>query len=376
MSQNDSPEDKLPRRDLILLPLVVILVTAVFLGTAQFVAARVFAERGDEGCRSTERPGPPRHTPNCQFQYKMPEGALVTYRFNECGFRSQAPCGPKPPGTLRVVLMGTSLTMGLGVSNEETFADRLQQQLTRACARPVEVENMGALTRFSGLPDFAHDALALSPDVIVLTVLPFDLEQRAVVAHQRKLEKQGILGRINGSWHDLALEMRQIAFVRAAQHLMLLNRQFLYKTYLNGAGSKELMSVPPPPAGERKYADFDKMLAALAAGLKGSGVPLVVMTVPNRVAAALASDHSTLPATDPYQFGRIIGVIAVRNGAIPLDATPDFAKIPNAEQLYFPVDNHPIGAGHAVIAQALADRLTDGSIPQLSACHVSQQETH
>lgn len=376
MTQNNFPDGALPRRDWLLLPLVVVAVTAIFLGTAQFVAVRVFAERGDEGCRSTERPGPPRHTPNCQFQYKMPEGALVTYRFNECGFRSQAPCGPKPAGTLRVVLMGTSLTLGLGVSNEETFADRLQQQLNRICTRPVEVENMGALTRFNGLPDFAHDALALSPDIIVLTVLPFDLEQRAVVAHQRKIEKQGILGRINGGWHDLALEMRQIAFVRAAQHLMLLNRQFLYKTYLNGTGSHELMSVPPPPDGERKYAEFAKMLAALSAGLKGSGVPLIVMTAPNRVAAAMVSEHSALPGNDPYQFGRIIGDIAVRNGALPLDATPEFANIPNAEKLYFPVDNHPTGAGHAVIAQALVDRLTDGSIPQLSACHVSQQETH
>ena len=49
---------------------------------------------------------------------------------------------------------------------------------------------MGALTRFNGLPDFAHDALALSPDVIVLTVLPFDLEQRAVEERQRKLENR------------------------------------------------------------------------------------------------------------------------------------------------------------------------------------------
>ena len=88
------------------------------------------------------------------------------------------------------------------------------------------------------------------------------------------------------------------------------------------------------------------------------------------------SDHSTYPDTDPYQFGRIIGEIAVRNDALPLDATPDFAKIPNSERLYFPVDNHPIGAGHAVIARALADRLTDGSIPQLSACRVSQRGNH
>ena len=69
------------------------------------------------------------------------------------------------------------------------------------------------------------------------------------------------------------------------------------------------------------------------------------MTVPNRVGAALASEHSTLPGTDPYQFGRIIGEIAVRNDALPLDATPDFAKIPNSRDYTSPSGtNHPRSA--------------------------------
>jgi hypothetical protein len=366
----------LPRRDWILLPLIVVVVTLVFLGTAELVAARVFVEIGHPGCKSAERPGPPRHTPNCEFDYKMAEGPMVAYRFNECGYRSPVSCGPKPAGTLRVVVMGTSLSLGLGVSNEETFASRLQQSLSGACRRPIEVENIGALTRFSGLDYFATDALALSPEVIVLAVLPYDLEQQAVTTHQRERKSQSWYARLSSGWRDLTLEMRDIRLVFAAEHLMLLDKQILYKTYLNGAGSRELMSVPPLPSGERKYAALDRMIARLAANLKGSGVPLVVMAVPNRVAAALVSDHSTLPGNDPRQFGRIVSEIAVRNGALALDATEYFARVPNAEQLYYPVDNHPTGAGHGVIAQALSNYLTEGAIPQLAACQAAAAEIH
>lgn len=376
MSQTQEPDDALPRRDWFLLPLVVVFVIFAFLGVSDLVADRMFAEGGEVGCSSKERPGPPRNTPNCEFHYKLPEGALVEYHFNECGFRSLTPCGPKPPGTLRVVLLGTSFTMGLGVPNDETFAARIQKDLSRACRQPVEVENMGALTRFTGLPDFAQDALALSPDVIVLSVLPFDLEQRALGAHLKERKYQGWFKRMTSGWLDFKLRMRESKFVFAAQHFVLLDTQVLYETYASSGGSRELMSVPPIPGGERKYADFDKTLARLVTGLNGSGVPLIVMAVPNRVAAAMVSNRSHLEGTDPNWFGRHIGEIAAQHGALALDVTPEFAIAPHAERLFYPVDNHPTGDGHAVIAQALVDRLTDGSIPQLAACRMSQSGSH
>ena len=115
--------------------------------------------------------------------------------------------------------MGTSLTMGLGVSYEETFAARLQQQLNRACTRPVEVENMGALTRFNGLPTLL---MMRSPYLPASSFYgaALDLEQRAVEERQRKLEKQGIVGRINGGWRDLrpGNETDRVRTCRFASH--------------------------------------------------------------------------------------------------------------------------------------------------------------
>ena len=125
------------------------------------------------------------------------------------------------------------------------------------------------------------------------------------------------------------------------------------------------------------YAEFDKALGRVMTKLEGSGVPLIITAVPNRVAAALVSNQSHLEGTDPWWFGRRISDIAVEHGALAVDTTPDFANSPHAEQLFYPVDNHPNGEGHGVIAKALMGRLTDGSIPNLAACRsTSQLESH
>jgi hypothetical protein len=137
-----------------------------------------------------------------------------------------------------------------------------------------------------------------------------------------------------------------------------------------------MLSFPLNSEGRRKYAEFSGIIERIMARVHESGVPLVVMAVPNRVAAAVVSNHATLEGTDGREFGRHIGKIAAQYGAIPVDATPEFAKYPHAETLFYPVDNHPTGQAHALLARTLAARLTDGTIPQLAACRSTRAGIH
>lgn len=376
MSQSQGPEDRLPRRDWVLLPLVVLSVTIALLSAADVVADRMFPERGKMDCFARDRLGLSRHKANCVCQYKNPEGPLVEYRYNECGYRSAKPCGIKPRDTLRVVFIGASATMGLFVPGDETYAARTEAALNRICGRPVEVQNMGGMVPFSKQWQLAGEALGLSPDVIVLTVAPYDLEVLAETAQQSNRHSQTKLHRAELAWRKLMLKLRGSKLVFGAQHFMLLDTQVLYETYRNIGGSREVMSVPQTPAGEQMYAELAKALERMMAELRGSGVPVVVMAIPNRVAASLVSNRSRLEGTDPLLFGRNISKIAVQEGALPLDVTPEFAGVSHAERLFYPVDNHATGEGNAVIAQALVNRLTDGSIPELSACRTLQAGTH
>ena len=158
----------------------------------------------------------------------------------------------------------------------------------------------------------------------------------------------------------------------AAAHFMLSDEQVMYQTYSNSGASRDVMTFPPVASGERRYTEFAKILDRILDRIKATGVPLLVMAVPNRVAAAMVSNHSQVEGTDASWFGRHLGEISVRHGALSLDATSEFAKSTGAERLFFPVDNHPNGDAHKIISQALVARLTDGSIPGLDACRAPQ----
>jgi hypothetical protein len=264
--------------------------------------------------------------------------------------------------------------MGLHIRSDETFAARAEKALNRICSRPVEVQNMGAMVGLSSQPELAAKALELAPDVIVLTVVPVDIQEPPSAAQQPNFDFRTGFAGIRSAWRGLELKMRESRFVLAVAHFMLSDEQSLYRTYLSSGQSRDVMTFPPTDAGERRYAEFAKILDRIMARLKGSGVPLVVMAAPNRVAAAMVSNHSSVEGTDARWFGRHIGEIAVQHGALQLDVTPEFSISPHAERLFYPVDNHPTGAAHALIARALVDRLTDGSIPQLAACRVPRSE--
>jgi hypothetical protein len=332
----------------------------------------MFAERGEFQCDAPKGASLPLQKANCVSYFKNAEGPLVEYRYNECGFRSVKPCGPKPRDTVRVVLIGTSITMGLYVPADETFPARTEKALNQICNRPVEVQNMGALTNLSSVPEIAGKALELSPDVVVLTVVPFDIETLPAPAQHLQPDAQAWVPRIKMLGDQVSRPLRDSKLAFAAAHFMLLDPQILYRTYLMNGGSRDVMSFPPTASAERKYGEFEAVLDHILAKVKGSGVPIIVAAVPNRVAAAMVSNRSQVEGTDAYWFGRHISEIAVQRGALPLDLTPVFANSLHAEQLYYPVDNHPTGQAHAIIARALVDRLTDGSILQLAACRAPQ----
>ena len=90
----------------------------------------------------------------------------VEVRYNELRFRD-APLGPKPPGVVRVMLLGDSFTEGQGVREGDTCARRLQGLLNREGGR-FEVRNCGRrATDFPELFQTFESLLAFEPDVVV-----------------------------------------------------------------------------------------------------------------------------------------------------------------------------------------------------------------
>ena len=371
---NPSPgrSARLPRRDWILLPLVVIATAGLLAGASELVASLMFTERVTSNCGTGDGTGLWRHKPNCVAWMKNAEGPMVEYRFNDCGYRSTASCGSKPAHSLRIVLMGSSITLGLYVPTDQTFASLTERALNRDCDKPVEIQNMGGIGPIAEQPQLVREALSLSPDAIVLTVAPYDIE--GLGAPEPAAGSPPPPTGFHSIIHQITARLMSTRTAFAGAHFMLQDEQFMYRYYLASGTSRNVLSSPLTPEGSRAYAVLESIVRDISVQLRGTGVPLVLMAAPNRVAAGLVSNHAKIDGTDPWQFGRQVTSIAERCQAIGVDATPEFEATPHAERFFYPADSHPDANAHRLLAYALVARLTDGSIPRLASCRLPGED--
>jgi lysophospholipase L1-like esterase len=103
--------------------------------------------------------------------------ASLTYETNNHGLRGPDFELAKPPGTLRVVVLGDSFTFGEGVRLEDTFCQRLQGRLRQALApTPVEVLNFGVSAWSTGeeILFLEHFGIKVEPDLVVVVFVGND----------------------------------------------------------------------------------------------------------------------------------------------------------------------------------------------------------
>jgi hypothetical protein len=99
----------------------------------------------------------------------------VRYDINADGFRGARAARPKDAGTLRLAVLGDSVTLGYGVNEADTFPSLLAARL--AGPRPIEVLNLGV----SGYNPYTESALfadigpAYAPDVVLVQFCINDL---------------------------------------------------------------------------------------------------------------------------------------------------------------------------------------------------------
>lgn len=104
-------------------------------------------------------------------------GAL--YETNSAGFRGPERALRKPPGVFRIAVIGDSFAMGSGVTQEETYADRLERALAAAHpGRRIEVLNLGlgGLAASAVVDRLVRLGLRYDPDLIVYGYTLNDIE--------------------------------------------------------------------------------------------------------------------------------------------------------------------------------------------------------
>jgi hypothetical protein len=369
----------LPRRDYLLLPLISLTTILLLLGCSEVLARVLWSERKANDCKIEDSIVGGRFKPNCTVRSKNAEGPWTTEHYNECGYRSATSCGPKPPGALRIVIIGSSVSQGLYVPYDQTYFALASSELSGTCRRTVDVQNLGVVGLSSvNVYRRIDEALALRPDVVLYLIAPFDLEQQidpkelaernnsAPVGHQ----DPGHAARSPMKRLQSSLSESRTALV--AQHFLFQNRDTFLRTYLLYSDKADFLRQPVPAAWQRRYANFDVLIGDMADRMRAAGVPFVVIPVPSRAESALLSSEHVPAGVDPFAFGRTLEGIAAKHGAGYIDLMEPFRRIPNSENLFYVVDGHVTAEGQKEIAQNIVQKLQDGSVPAFSHCAVQQ----
>lgn len=350
--------DSLPRRDFFLLPLISVMTILLMTGAAELASRKIWPEFATDKCIRIDPVLGNRYVPNCSMVWKNAEGPWVRYDFNECGYRGTVSCGPKPSGTLRIVLMGSSAAFGLEVPYEDHFATRAAPELAKILGDPVEFQNMAAVGRDWSRNEMVLDEMmALKPDAIFYFVMPFDLARmdRLDILHEPGAAPATAAAMKVGAWTRVRHALANSRLAYMSQHFLLADESFLLRAVQNYGDPLDVSRQPTPPQTEKRFELLELIVSKLAERARGQNIPCFMIAIPNRVETALIRSNAQLPHMDPYIFPRRMESIAARHGVAYIDLIPYLKDAPNAADLYYRVDGHPTGNFHKLLTQVLAD---------------------
>lgn len=242
----------------------------------------------------------------------------------------------KPPGERRVLVLGDSVAFGWGVSQGETFSDRMEPILRARTGTPWQVINAG-VNGYNSEQEAAWlrlYGLRFQPDIVVLVYVDNDVEpvfDPNATTWRRYPDWPGSLP-------ELLERMRALSFLFQMTHLMQRARESTPPALpLATAGTSLAPPVPTGITAHPRWAESRAALADIGARCKAAGIPFLV-----------ARNSGSEPA-----FQRELAAFGIP--AIELE--PAWQKIPHEQSHVSRVDSHPSPAVHAEMAALLAGDL-------------------
>lgn len=360
---------RLPRRDLVILPLLALATVLVLFGAAEVFSRVRYPEREADSCKTPDAVLGYRFRPGCTSTTKAAEGPWTTNGYNACGYRTPEPCGPVPAGARRIALIGSSTSSGYLVPYGGTLAAHAAADLTQVCRRPVEVQNLGGVD-YTGakLTARARESLTLAPQALVLVVSPLDLE---LAQGARTFQENGFtVTRSNNPVTRLKEALGASRAASVAQHFVLKGDRTYVPTYLRSGDRADFMRAPLPEQWRARVAEFDGRVAGIQAMAARRRVPFVIVFAPQRaqaglVAGAAGAGSGALAGFDALVLPRALAAAAAAHGAVFVDSDAEIAPGTPTERLFYPVNGHPNAEGHRLIARSLVRRLL---APDLAIC--------
>jgi hypothetical protein len=393
-------DKKIPRRDWILLPLLSLATLILIAGSSELLGWWLFPWSGvhalEHNCLVRDDPTTGvRGAPNTVCWDKIAEAPPIEYKFNSCGHRAGMECVPKSPGAYRIVMVGSSVAMGMRVPQEQSMATYLPVELSRAAGRKVELYNEGLAWGSPHTIDLNFNKiLAAQPDLILWVIVPRDLKwvdllfsqgfgPGAANATHAPVERLGFLA---NAWKNMRERFAGKPFSEALRdqwdqtRTSFMLRHYLYErqdSYVGayfrmGDAEAGFLNARFSAAWQDRVKKFNGVATDIEGRAKVADVPLVAVLVPNRAQAAMISMGKWPARYDPYKLDNELKAIITSHGGAYIDILPGFRTVPNPEKYFLPIDGHPTAQGHALVSAFLANELTDGAVPALRTVNQSR----
>ena len=366
-------------RDFLVIPLIALMTVVAMLAASEWLARLHFVQLGKETRGVWDALHGARLSGSCVSRIKSAEGPWVENAYNACGYRTRESCGATPAGPIRLALLGASTAQGYKVPYEQAFAPRAAQALAAQCGRAVEIQNMG-VPGYKMIDHYLRldEALALKPEVVILALSAYELVDMTDPDWLAKRKTPELLKRQPGqasaapARRDLIVAVDAMVAnsraVLAAQHYLYQDRGRYVDLFLMHGDKADYLRHPFSAKWEQRLSELELMLGEMAESARRVGVPLVLLFGPQRVQAALV-DPATWPAgVDPSAIDRRIAEIGRRTGVVVVDGLQAMTGLVQPWRLYYPVDGHMTGEGHALLAQTLVTELLAQRVGPFSAC--------
>jgi lysophospholipase L1-like esterase len=273
---------------------------------------------------------------------------------NSMGFREKRELSVPKNGEFRILALGDSITVGVGVAAEDTYAKQLEDRLSQAgLFNRVINGGVGAYGTWQEVDVVKEKGTAVQPDLVTLQFLWNDLypkPETIVPLSVREAQHQ-------------EESLKYLRYLKRSRLLLFLRERWsiLWNTQrpsFDWTHREMIYHGRTSPYLERAYGDVAKSLEEFAALARGRFVPiLLIVPIPMQVQQ---------PDPPPTYLQERIGRLAKQAGLRTIDLLPVLREAYQKDRdLYIPWDGeHFTQQGHRVIAEALQRYLeAEGLLP-------------
>jgi lysophospholipase L1-like esterase len=363
-------------------PWLFIFTLAFFYALTDFVGGQIFI-----------RTTPLLNFPDEQVHHRMPprkrfvmhdpdSGAEIEMVTNNLGFRG-SDIGEKDPGVYRIVVLGDSFTMGVGIPDEDAYPRLIERALNKSGNGKYEVINCGIVS-YTPLLEYLllkKYIVLLEPDMVILNFDMSDLLQEYVYRRIAKTDESGVVTavdgyreyntRINSVYLKIIMFIRRNLFVTSSIFEILGKQpEDEEELDLNVAAVVErenrkllvhTLDVPQPEESPQMYGMVEDSILRAKRLCDMYGCVFVLSVYPwghqvnNR--EWMPGRYNFIPEEARVSDRTVeeLARFARQNGIVFFDAFPSFRGYKGGEPLYFRENPHWASAGHRIMAESLAE---------------------